>query len=440
MDVDDNQAQILAKLFTKLTKYQISESPFSLPVSAGCTELQHLLNGLLAGEDEVASTEEFDFLIEGEFLRSTLKEYLERKQISSETVLEIEFILRNQSPELEHGLQHDDWVSALDCCHGRILTGSYDNTVSIWNTKGKCLLTLEGHHMPVKSVRWIGNDGGTLSLLSASHDQTILIWQLEEATNDCRCVHICKGHAASVDAVAVQPGNKNFASGSWDKMIKIWDASVDVNASDEINPDEISSKRHRSDQKTDKPAATTRTPLATLSGHKEPVSSVQWGGTGNELFSAGWDHAVRVWDVETGTNVHTLNGAKAIFSLSYSPLSNLIATGSADKNIHIWDPRAQEGTVVKSYLSSHNGWISSVEWSPSNEHQLLSGSYDNKVKLWDIRCASDCLYDLTKHTEKVLCLSWTEPEVILSGGADNNVNMHRYGASSTNNNNNAETT
>ena len=48
-------------------------------------------------------------------------------------------------------------------------------------------------------------------------------------------------------------------------------------------------------------------------------------------------------------------------------------------------PPLSDGAVVKNTLTSHQGWVSSVTWSPSNEFELISGSYDMTVKLWDTR-------------------------------------------------------
>lgn len=41
--------------------------------------------------------------------------------------------------------------------------------------------------------------------------------------------------------------------------------------------------------------------------------------------------------------------------------------------------------VVRSTYSSHGGWVVSVAWSPTTEHEFISGSYDKVLKLWDIR-------------------------------------------------------
>ena len=44
-----------------------------------------------------------------------------------------------------------------------------------------------------------------------------------------------------------------------------------------------------------------------------------------------------------------------------------------------------DGAIVKCTYTSHNGWVSGVRWSTTNDQQFISGSYDNVMKLWDKR-------------------------------------------------------
>lgn len=415
--LDESHVQV--KLFTKIKKYETQDTPFSIPTTSACNELNDLLKSLLFSDNEEEQSVNFDFLIEGELLRSSLSEYVSQKNKSTESVFEIEYILKQEKPKLSHSLLHDDWVSSVDISGDIILTGSYDNTISIWNTEGKCVSAIEGHTMAVKKVLWNTLNKESGSFISASQDQSVLIWQFNPKDSTSSCVHICKGHSSSVDCLSIQPSGLKFASGSWDKMIKIWEADVNPNAGDE---EESESKKVCKEGKTS--PKNIRTPLTTLSGHKEPVSALIWNEE-NELISAGWDHCIRLWDTEISTNKHTLTGNKAILSIAYSKEKNLVVSGTADKFIRVWDIRAS-GAVVKNMLSSHNGWVSSVDWSPNNENLLVSGSYDNTVKLWDIRSTAEPIDNLEKHNDKVMCVSWKQSQYILSGGADCNMHVNEY--------------
>ena len=72
-----------------------------------------------------------------------------------------------------------------------------------------------------------------------------------------------------------------------------------------------------------------------------------------------------------------------------------------------------ESSVIQSALTSHQGWVIAVKWSPQNEHQLLSGSYDSTLKLWDIRSNKVPLFTVAAHEGKVLTCDWTVHEVRL---------------------------
>jgi len=85
-----------------------------------------------------------------------------------------------------------------------------------------------------------------------------------------------------------------------------------------------------------------------------------------------------------------------------------------------------EGYVHRSTYSSHSQWVPSVMWSRTNEHLFVSGSYDSLVKLWDTRSLKAPLYDLQGHDDRVLCVDWSQQDLILSGGADNSLKMFSF--------------
>lgn len=70
------------------------------------------------------------------------------------------------------------------------------------------MATLPGHNGAVKAVSWIANDDKNEStFLSASHDQTILIWYWNKQTGKVKKADKCIGHTESVECVDVNRKN-----------------------------------------------------------------------------------------------------------------------------------------------------------------------------------------------------------------------------------------
>ena len=83
------------------------------------------------------------------------------------------------------------------------------------------------------------------------------------------------------------------------------------------------------------------------------------------------------------------------------------------------------GLIVKSAYSSHQGWVSSVDWCKGNDQMFVSGSHDSLLKIWDVRACKTPLFDLRGHSDQVLAVSWQEPAIIVSGGADNDMKIFK---------------
>ncbi|MCS6872619.1 MAG: serine/threonine protein kinase, partial [Anaerolineae bacterium] len=69
-----------------------------------------------------------------------------------------------------------------------------------------------------------------------------------------------------------------------------------------------------------------------------------------------------------------------VFSVAWSPNRWLVASGSKDRTIHLWD--AETGQLVCT-LTGHTGAVLSLAWSPNGRY-LASGSADGTIIIWGI--------------------------------------------------------
>jgi len=283
------------------------------------------------------------------------------------------------------------------------------------------LHTFSGHAGSIKAIATTSKRGTSIdqftSFITASKDQTLRVWERAQNEEEFVTKYVCYGHIGSVEAVSVCPSSQTnkFCSGSWDKDIKIWDTSQ---ASESSNAESKKNKKR-------KVGYLELKPVSSLSGHSQCVSGVVWLENSNQIISGSWDHSIRVWDIESASNVNTLNGNKVVTGLSFSEKLKVIATAHADNVVRVWDPRTHDGPLVSQSFNSHKGFVYSVSWHPVSEYLLLSSSADTTVKIWDIRSKIP-LHTINSHTDKVLCVDWAidNKDFIVSGGADSQLRIN----------------
>jgi len=188
-------------------------------------------------------------------------------------------------------------------------------------------------------------------------------------------------------------------------------------------------------------AATTANSLnakAIFTGHAAVVEDVAWHVLHDSLFgSVGDDHKLMIWDtrnVDYSNPVHSVEAHSAeVNCLSFNPYSEFIlATGSADKTVALWDLRNLKLKLHS--FESHKDEIFQVQWSPHNETILASSGTDRRLHIWDLskigeeQTAEDAedgppelLFIHGGHTAKISDFSWNlnEPWVICSVSEDN---------------------
>ena len=239
------------------------------------------------------------------------------------------------------------------------------------------------------------------------------------------------GHTDGVNSVSYSPDGSQFATGSADRTIKLWDVSTQGNIATLIghtgivnsvaySSDGILLASASSDNTIRLWDVSTHQNIYTLHGHTDAVNSVAYSSDGTLLASASSDNTVKLWDVATRTNITTFEGhTRSVYALSFSLDGTLIASGSADTDVKLWDVSTYENIAT-----FEGDWaiVNSLAFSPDGT-MLVSGSNSRAVKLWDVANHTN-IGIFREHTGVVTSVGFSrDGTLIASGSADNTVKL-----------------
>ena len=203
-----------------------------------------------------------------------------------------------------------------------------------------------------------------------------------------------------------------FATGSEDNCIRIWDIS---NISE------------------------TPKLLQTLKGHTQDVYALEFIDD-ERIVSGSGDHTLKLWNGCSGECLATIknepssdeNGASresGITSLSISTDRKLIATGSLDRIVRVYELLAENDFKLIETFEGHTDSVYSVTFD-SSDSTVISGSLDRTIRKWSLNpnnSDNPCLQVISNHRDFVLSVavssSAKQPQrsFIISGSKDRSV-------------------
>jgi serine/threonine protein kinase len=165
---------------------------------------------------------------------------------------------------------------------------------------------------------------------------------------------------------------------------------------------------------------TTAIPKQILTGHTSSVLSVAFSPDGKMLASGSGDKTIKLWNAQTGALTQTLTGhTEAIWQVRFSPDGKTLASASDDKTVKLWD--AQTG-ALKQTLTGHSEQVNSVAYSPDGK-TLASGSRDKTIKLWDAQTGA-LKQTLTGHGDQVKSVAFSpDGKTLASGSIDATIKL-----------------
>jgi WD40 repeat protein/energy-coupling factor transporter ATP-binding protein EcfA2 len=175
---------------------------------------------------------------------------------------------------------------------------------------------------------------------------------------------------------------------------------------------------HPSDEARHAMLATASLPaIAVLRGHTDDVFSVAFSPDGKILATGSGDNSVWLWDVTTHRSIGSpLTGHTGrVHSVVFSPSGKTLATGSGDKSVRLWDLASHR--QLGSPLTGHTDFVDSVAFSPDGRI-LVSGSWDKSVRVWDVANHRQVGSPLTGHTDGVNSVKFSPDGTTIASSSD----------------------
>jgi WD40 repeat protein len=194
-------------------------------------------------------------------------------------------------------------------------------------------------------------------LASASYDKTVKVWDASSGA----CLHTLEGHSSGVSSVAFSHDSTWLVSVSYDKTVKVWNASS---------------------------GACTHM----FESHRDYVSSVALSHDSTRLASASHDKTVKVWDASSGACLHTLKVNEFLYSLSFDSTGSFlhsemgtIAIHSSGASINAVAVKPRCPLYLGAGLSSDRKWIKhngrKILWIPSDYRPSCSAVCGSTVSM-----------------------------------------------------------
>ena len=268
----------------------------------------------------------------------------------------------------------------------RLVSGSYDKSVKIWDVNaGRLLQTLGGHTDAVYSV--VYNSPGNI-LATCGKDRTIRIW---DAKTGRRIRTLLSD--GEVTSIAFDPIRNQIASAGEKGVITIWD---------------IDSGKKK----------------FVLRGHKDWISSLDYSFDGAYLASSSYDKQILLWIPSAGRQLTYLPQSNAsVNAISFQPNGTTLIAGSSDKTVMLWE--IPTGELIKTFEPG-TGEIISVSFNDDGDF-LACAMSDGTIGIWEVETGKIMTNFESEHNAVNSVVFSPDGRLLASAGEDKNIRLWQFG-------------
>lgn len=370
----------------------------------------------------------------GSFLRSDLGSFLHSNGVSSEGVLNVEYTRALLPPSYQASFQHDDWVGAVDVLSStspvsskvpsgqpRILSGSFDGLLRVWNPSGATVATSSlctaAPCQSIYSAQWLSSS----RIVSSGFGVPIRLWSYSEpdldgaapspnTTGTLQPQLDLYGHSGASNSLAIHHETERILSAGDDGTLALFSSTTDSSTHGPIpsfikSPTTPISKRRRLST-PNKPTTTPRFgPLSitnaqpsntTTQTTPKPLTATIFHPTDPSFaYTTSRDRTLRTHDLTTTTTLTTLTPqpSASLTCLASLPQLNLLAAGTSAHNISLVDPRVdtKSRTTEIARCTGFRNEVRCVVTSPESSYQIAGASFDGTVRIFDVRDSSSAV-------------------------------------------------
>lgn len=320
----------------------------------------------------------------------------------------------------------------------RLVSGSHDNTVILWDVDlGAVIKTLRGHDGWVEACAL--TDDGRLAI-SASHDGRVKFWDVQ-GYEEARVLRgqLLRGHLDAVLAAGYSPDGRTVATASRDRTARIWDAATGSELQQlregheftaataaffpggkRLLTTSIDNTTRCWDIATGSELVALRLPGTGLRGTAAVSHDGRWIVTGSQRPPAGEMWAAKLWNAADGQLVREWPGHKAeVSAVAFSPDDRLVFSGDRNGRGIVWDRHS--GKALATLWEDDQ--INAAAFLPDGQ-RLLTASNHNAVRQWQIPDGAEIPAGLLRHPGGVVSLALSaDGRLALTGCADGAVRL-----------------